>query len=64
MNSKCGVFLIREFLFNKNNEAEDGQISTVSSKSLIKMILTELKNLQETQNHSESGLNENSIRAL
>ena len=48
MNSKCGVFLIREFLFNKNTEAEDGQISTVSSKSLVKMILNELKNLQET----------------
>lgn len=64
MNSKCGVFLIREFLFNKNTEAEDGQISTVSSKSLVKMILNELKNLQETQGQSESGLNENSIRAL
>ena len=64
MNSKCGVYLIREFLFNKNTEAEEGQISTVSSKSLVKMILNELKNLQETQGQSESGLNENSIRAL
>ena len=39
MNSKCGVYLIREFLFNKNNQAEEGQISTISTQGLVKMIL-------------------------
>ena len=64
MNSKCGLHLIREFLFNSDTETEAGQISTISKQSLVKMILTELKSLKEAQSQPVGGLNENSIRAL
>lgn len=47
MNAKCGVHLIREFLFTSTSEVEAGQITTVRNQSLVKMILTELKGLQE-----------------
>ena len=45
INSKCGVHLIKEFLFA--TEVEEGQISTVNSQSLVRMILKELKSLKE-----------------
>lgn len=45
MNSKFGVHLIRDFLFN-SNETEAGQITTVRNQSLVKVILNELKSLQ------------------